>query len=126
MKVQTLVIAGMVIMALSFSSCESCVQKAAKKATDLSISAIEGISESVAEHGEATSEKMTDALGAVLKGAGKSIDKQLNEHATHVASVTGRTFVQALDGFEGGLLTEYYDAVPHEDNFASGIVTAFW
>lgn len=122
MNKQLLVIAAMLVAMLFFSSCESCVQKTAKKVTDLSMSALEGVSESIAEHGEATSEKLTDALGAVVKGAGKSVDRQLNEHATHVASVTGRTFVQALDGFEGGLLTEYYDVVPHEDNFPSGIV----
>lgn len=122
MKLQLFVIAAMLVAILSFSSCESCVQKTAKKVTDLSMSALEGVSESVAEHGEATSEKLTDALGSILKGAGKSIDRQLNEHAAHVASVTGRTFVQALDGLEGGLLTEYYDAVPHEDDFSSGIV----
>lgn len=121
MKMQVYVIAIMIMAIYLFSSCESCVQKAAKKATDLSISAIEGVSESVSEHGEKTGEKVTDALGSVLKGAGKSIERQLNEHATYVASVTGRTFVQALDGFEGGLLTEYYDAVPHQDNFPGGI-----
>lgn len=122
MKIQTWIVAGMVLAMLLFSSCEGCVQKAAKKATDLSLSAIEGVSESIAEHGEKTSEKMTDALGAILKGAGKSVERQLNEHAEYVASVTGRTFVQALDGFESGLLTEYYDAIPHEDDFSAGVV----
>lgn len=122
MKLQLFAIAAMLVAILSFSSCESCVQKTAKKVTDLSMSALEGVSESIAEHGESTSEKVTDALGSILMGAGKSIERQLNEHATHVASVTGRTFVQALDGFEEGLLTEYYDALPHEDDFPSGIV----
>lgn len=127
MKLQTQIIAVMMTaFVVLLSSCESCVQKAAKKATDLSMSALEGVSESISEHGEKTSEKMTDALGAVLKGTGKSVERQLNEHATHVASVTGRTFVQALDGFESGLLTEYYDVVPHEDDFSSGIALQYY
>lgn len=127
MKLQTQIIAAIITaVILLFSSCESCVQKAAKKATDLSMSALEGVSESISEHGEKTSEKMTDALGAVLKGTGKSVERQLNEHAAHVASVTGRTFVQALDGFEGGLLTEYYDVVPHGDDFSSGIALQYY
>ena len=121
MKLQVLAVLIGIAVTFLFSSCESCVQQTAKKVTDLSISAIEGVSESVAEHGESASEKMTDALGSILKGAGKSIDKQLNEHAEHVASVTGRTFVQALDGLESGLLHEYYDPIPHEDDFISGI-----
>lgn len=112
--------------ALIISSCESCVQKTAKKVTDMSISAIEGVSESLSEHGEKTGEKVTDALGSLLKGAGKSIERQLNEHAEHVASVTGRTFVQALDGFEGGVFSEHYDMIPHEDEFDSGIVLQYY
>lgn len=123
MKLQTLAVAVLIGIAVTslFSSCESCARKTAKKVTDLSMSVIEGVSESISEHGEKASEKMTDALGAILKGASKSIDNQLNEHAEHVASVTGRTFVQLLDGLEDGLLTEYYDTIPHEDDFISGI-----
>lgn len=126
MKLRLLFFASVSVIFFLVSSCESCVQKVAKKTTDLGISAIEGISESIAEHGEQTSEKLTDALGAIAKGAGRSIERQLNEHAEYVASVTGRTFVQALDGFEAGTFNEYYDMIPHEDDFASGIVLQYF
>jgi len=109
-----------------FSSCESCVQKAAKKDTDLSLSALEGVSESISEHGQTTSEKMTDALGSILKGSGKSIERQLNEHAAHVASVGGRTFVQAIDGLGEGVTTEYYEPVNSVTDLSSGVALQYF
>lgn len=113
-------------LSILVAGCEGCVQKVAKKTTDLGLSAIEGVSEAIAEHGEETGEKITDALGALAKGAGRSIERQLDEHAEHVASVAGRTFVQAMDGLESGTFTEYYDMLPHEDNFGSGIVLQYY
>lgn len=124
MKIRNIILVASSV--LFFAACEGCVKKAAKKTTDLGISAIEGVSESLAEHGEAAGEKVTDALGTLLKGAGKSIERQLEEHATHVATVAGRTFVQAIDGMESGVFTEYYSAIPHEDDFGSGIVLQYY
>lgn len=112
---------ALIIASVAFSSCESCVRKASKKATTLAISAAEGVSEAITEHGEEAGEKLTDALGTVAKGAGKSVERQLNEHAEHVASVVGRTFVQSIDGLTKGLSTELYDEVQFTTNLPSGV-----
>jgi hypothetical protein len=109
-----------------FDSCESCVKKATKKITNLGISAIEGISEAVEERGENVSEKATDALGALAKGAGRSIDRQLDEHAGQVASAIGRTFVQSIEGFDEGLTNEYYDEIPNTTDLASGVALDYF
>ncbi len=121
-KIDLFILAGAAMFMFFFTSCEGCVRKVAKKATDISISAVEGVSESLSERGEETSEKMTDALGAVLKGAGKSIDKQLDKHAEYVASIAGRTLVQTIDSLESGLLDEHYDPISYESDFVEGIV----
>lgn len=111
---------------LLFNSCESCVKKTTKKITNLGISAIEGISEAIEEKGEKATEKATDALGAIAKGAGRSIDRQLDEHAEHVASVVGRTFVQSIEGFDEGLTGEYYDEISSTTNLASGVALDYF
>lgn len=126
MNTRFLILSCIGIASLLFFSCEGCVQKTAKKITDVSVSAIEGVTESLSEHGEKIGEKTTDALGSLLKGAGKSLERQLNEHAEYVASVTGRTFVQALDGFESGIVTEHYEMIPHEEDFDSGITLQYF
>jgi hypothetical protein len=109
-----------------FNSCESCVKKTTKTITNLGISAIEGISEAIEERGENASEKATDALGALAKGAGRSIERQLDEHAEHVASAVGRTFVQSVEGFDEGLTNEYYDEIPNTTNLASGVALDYF
>ena len=113
---------------LLFASCESCVKQASKKATELGMSAIEGITEAIDEHGEKLAEKVTDAAGTIALGVGKSLDRQLNEHAATVASVAGRTVVQTVDGFADGFNTEvesYYNELPYQADFASGVSLDF-
>ena len=129
MKIQTCVIASMVVAILLFSSCESCVQSAAKKATDLTLSAVEGVSESLSEHGERVGEKATDAAGKLAVGVGRSVDRQLNEHAEKIASVAGRTVVQAVDGYVDGFNEEvkiHYDEIPYTPNFCSGVALDYF
>lgn len=123
-KKQIYGIAALVMALYLFSSCESCVQKTAKKATDLSLSAIEGISESINEHGERVGEKVTDAAGQLAVGVGRSVERQLDEHAEEIASVNGQTVVQAVDGYTDGFNEEmeaYYDAIPHTTHFCSEV-----
>lgn len=108
------------------NSCESCVKSVSKKVTELGISAIEGVSEAVTEHGEEAGEGAMDALGTIAKGAGRSLDRQLNEHAEHVASVAGRTFVQSLEGFDKGAVAEYYDEISFREDFPSGVALEFF
>ena len=129
MKIQTCVIASMVVAIFLFSSCESCVQSAAKKATDLTLSAVEGVSESLSEHGERVGEKATDAAGKLAVGVGRSLDRQLNEHAEKIASVAGRTVVQTVDGFTDGFNEEvkiHYDEIPYTANFCSGVALDYF
>jgi hypothetical protein len=109
-----------------FSSCESCVKKTTKAITSLGISAVEGISEAIEEKGESASEKATDALGALAKGAGRSIDRQLDEHAEDVASAIGRTFVQSVEGFDEGLTNEYYDEIPNTTSLMNGVTLDYF
>ncbi|MBB4035123.1 hypothetical protein GGR21_001012 [Dysgonomonas hofstadii] len=107
-----------------FSSCSGCVKKAAKSATETGLEAIEGISEAVDEHGARVGEKATDAAGKLAEGVGRSLDRQLNEHAEKVFSVGGRTVVQAVDGFADGFNKEvetHYDVIPYTANFSSGV-----
>lgn len=106
------------------SSCSGCVKKTAKKLTETSLEAIEGVAEAVDEHGVRIGEKTTDAAGKLAEGVGRSLDRQLNEHAEKVASVGGRTLVQTVDGFAQGFNTEvetHYDVLPHTDLFCSGV-----
>jgi hypothetical protein len=114
------------VVPLLFNSCESCVKQATKKITSLGISAVEGISEAIEEKGEEAGEKVTDALGAIAKGAGRSIDRQLDEHAEHVASVVGRTFVQSVEGFDEGLINEYYDEIPNTASLPNGVALNYF
>lgn len=107
-----------------FSSCSGCVKSTTKKITELGIEAAEGVTEAVDEHGARIGEKVTDAAGKVAEGVGRSLERQLNEHAEKVASVTGRTLVQTVDGFAQGFNAEvdtHYDVLPHNDNFSSGV-----
>ena len=107
-----------------FNSCSGCAKDMAKDITEIGLSALEGVAEAVDEHGARVGEKTTDAFGSVAEGVGRSLDRQLNEHATKVASVTGRTLVQTMDGFTDGFNAEvatHYDVLPHVENFCSGV-----
>lgn len=104
-----------------FSSCSGCVKKASKKITETGLEVVEGISEAVDEHGDRVGEKATDAAGKIVEGMGRSLSRQLNEHAKEVASVTGRTLVQSIEGLDKGVSTEYYDEIPYSHDFSSGI-----
>jgi len=107
-----------------YTSCSGCVKKAAKSVTETGLDAVEGIAEAVDEHGARVGEKATDAAGKLAEGVGRSLDRQLNEHAEKVFSVGGRTVVQAVDGFVDGFNKEvetHYDVIPHTDKFASGV-----
>lgn len=97
------------LAALCLTSCEGCVRKVAKKATAIGLSAVEGASEAISEHGEAVGEKATDALGSMAKGAGRSLDKLLGEHADTVSALDGRAMVQSMDALDTGAAREYYD-----------------
>lgn len=131
MKKTTLVfsVSTLFVSSLLLSSCSGCVKKISKKTTEYAIEAVDGITEVVDEQGERIGEKTTDAAGKVVVGIGRSLEKQLNEHATKVASTTGRTTVQALDGFSDGTnkeLDEHYDKLPYTENFASGIALDYF
>lgn len=109
---------------IGFNSCSGCVKETSKKATEVGLSAIEGVSEAVDEHGSRVAEKTTDAAGSLAEGVGKSLDRQLNEHAEKVFSVTGRTLVQSVDGFTNGFNEEvekHYNVIPHTEKFCSGV-----
>lgn len=80
------------VCALCLTSCEGCVKKMAKKATEISLSAAEGVAEALTEHGEVVTEKATDAVGSIAKGAGRSIDRQLGEGL--VPEITGHMYEQ--------------------------------
>lgn len=117
-----------IISLFLFSSCESCVKKMSKKATELTISAAEGVAEAVDEHGEALAEKTTNAAGKIMLGTGRSLSKQLDEHATKVAEVGGKTLVQTIDGLADGANSEietHYDNIPYTEDFISGVALDF-
>ncbi|NDV66600.1 hypothetical protein [Bacteroides sp. 224] len=123
-RIQTFALIGAIVAPMIFTSCEGCVQKTAKKVTDIGFSVADGISESLNEHGEKTSKQMTDGLGSILKGAGKSVDEHLNAHAAHVASIGSRTFVQMLDGTIEGFgegFADHYDVVEFEGEYPRGV-----
>jgi len=104
-----------------FSSCSGCVKKAAKEVAETGISAIEGVAEAVDEHGARVGEKTTDAAGKVAEGVGRSLDRQMNEHAEHVASVLGRTLVQTVEGLDKGAVAQYYDSIEYNHDICSGV-----
>ncbi len=99
-------------------------KKVSKSVTELGLDAVEGVAEAVDEHGAKVAEKATDAAGTLAEGVGRSLDRQLNEHAATVASAAGRTFVQSVDGFTQGFNEEvekHYDVIPHTEAFCSGV-----
>lgn len=112
------------ILVLLFTSCEGCVKSTTKKITNVGLSVVEGAIEAIDEKGEHLSEKVTDVAGKAALGIGKSLDKQLNEHAKSVASVAGRTMVQGIDGLSEGLETElnaYYNNIPYTEDLPTGV-----
>lgn len=115
-----LIVCG-VLLSLSFYSCESCTKQAAKKATNIGFSLLDGVSEAVSERGEEVSEKAADALGVVAKGVGKSIERQLDEHAEYVTSVAGRTLVQTVEGLDKGVTDEYYTPLNTTKDLCKGV-----
>ncbi len=119
-------IAVVLISALCLTSCEGCVKKMAKKATNVGLSAVEGVAEALNEHGDVVAEQAADALGTVAEGAGRSLDRQLNEHAEKVAQVAGRTLVQGVEGIDKGVTAEYYDAIPCVTDLTEGVNLDFF
>lgn len=129
MKKTTIILSITTILALGLSSCSGCVKKISKKTTELGIEAVEGVVEAVDEHGERIGQKTTDAAGKVAVGVGRSLEKQLDEHASHVASVAGKTTVQTIDGFVGGFNEEvdtHYDKLPYTEDFVSGVALDYF
>jgi len=109
----------------TLTSCEGCAKKAAKKTTSIGLSVIEGISEAVSEKGNQVSEKAADALGVIVEGAGRSISKQLDEHAQDVASVLGRTVVQSVEGLQEGFSAEFYNEIKFMGSFVQDAALTF-
>ena len=111
---------------LLLTSCESCTRKAAEKATNMALSAMEGVSDALNERGEEVAKKTTDALGQIAKGSLTSIGELLDEHAESVAKTTGRTLVQTVEGLEKGITEEFYTLIPHTDDFATGVALDYF
>lgn len=110
-----------IMLSLSFNSCESCVKKVTKKATDVSMSAMEGVVEAIDERGEELAEKTTDAAGKVAVGTGRSLDKLMDEHAEKIAASAGRTLVQTIEGIDKGVTAQYYDNITINPNICTGV-----
>lgn len=66
-----------ITLILTLTTCEGCVKKSAKKVAEIGLKAAEGMVEAIDEDGEKLAEKTTDAAGKLVKGIGKSLDKQL-------------------------------------------------
>jgi len=113
-------ITGFAAIAL-FNSCSGCVKEASKKVTETGIEALEGVAEAVDEHGARIGEKTTDAAGKLAEGVGRSLDRQMNEHAEKVASVMGRTLVQTVEGLDKGVVGQYYDPISYNANICTGV-----
>lgn len=105
----------------TLNSCEGCVKKVTKKATDVTMSAVEGVVEAVDERGEELAEKTTDAAGKVAVGTGRSLDKLMDEHAEKIAASAGRTFVQTIEGLDKGATAQYYDNIATDLNICTGV-----
>lgn len=86
------------VAALCLTSCEGCVKKIAKKATSITLSAAEGVAEALNEGGDAVAEKTTDALGTVVQGAGRSLDRQLGKDGIPV--IKGNFFTLTVEAME--------------------------
>lgn len=119
LTILSLIILSAIITTLS--SCSGCVKQATKKVTETGINAIEGVAEAVDEHGARVGEKATDAAGKLADGIGKSLDRQMNEHAEKVASVMGRTLVQTVEGLDKGATGQYYDPISYNANNCTGV-----
>lgn len=119
LTILSLIILSAIIITLS--SCSGCVKQATKKVTETGINAIEGVAEAVDEHGARVGEKATDAAGKLADGIGKSLDRQMNEHAEKVASVMGRTLVQTVEGLDKGATGQYYDPISYNANICTGV-----
>ncbi|MFV0418368.1 MAG: hypothetical protein ACK5KT_06530 [Dysgonomonas sp.] len=104
-----------------FSSCSGCVKKASKKVAETGMSVVEGVAEAVDEHGSRVGEKATDAAGKLAEGIGRSLDRQMEEHAEYVASVLGRTLVQTVEGLDKGATAQYYDPIEFKHDICSGV-----
>lgn len=124
--VRTLTLVSVVSFTLMLTSCEGCTKKIAKKVTDATLSAVEGVSEALDERGEEVAKKTTDALGKIAKGTLTSVGELLDEHAESVAKATGRTLVQTVEGLEKGITGEFYTLIPHTDDFAGGVALDYF
>lgn len=124
--VGTLTLVSTICLTLMLTSCESCTKKVAKKMTDATLSAVEGVSEALDERGEEVAKKTTDALGKIAKGTLASIGELLDEHTESVAKATGRTLVQTVEGLEKGITEGFYTLIPHVDDFAGGVALDYF
>lgn len=114
--------------AIALPSCSGCVKDISKKATELSIEALEGVAEAVDEHGERIGEKTTNAAGKLIVGVGRSLNSQLEAHAEDVGAAVGKTTIKTLDGLVDGLDKEmktYYDELPFNEVSTSGITLTY-
>ncbi|WP_101690776.1 hypothetical protein [Dysgonomonas massiliensis] len=109
---------------LLFTSCKGCVKDTSKKITEVTMSAAEGVAEAIDENGASLAEKTANAANSIALGLGRSLDKQLDQHAEKVASIGGRTLVQTVDGLLNGLdseLKEHYSTISYSENLVEGI-----
>ncbi len=96
MKHLLLTVATVVIVFL-FTSCESCVRKTSQKITELGITAIEGASDALNEHGEKVGEKAVGAVGNVAKGMGKGLERFIKDYEFGEAYGENDYIVQSSD-----------------------------
>lgn len=128
MKKLGLKLAILLGFAIALPACSGCVKDISKKATELSIDALEGVVEAVDEHGERIGEKTTNAAGKLMVGVGRSLNSQLEAHAEDVGAAVGKTTVKTLDGLVDGLDKEmktYYDELSYKETSTSGITLTF-
>lgn len=113
-------------LCLTLYSCEGCVKKTTKSVTDIGLDVLEGMTEAIQERADTIGEKVIDASGKLAKGAGKSLNRQLDEHAEDIASAVGKTLVKSLDGLEKGLSKELYNEFTTQEDFCSDVSLVFF
>lgn len=97
--------------ALCLTSCEGCVKNVTKKATEIGLGAVEGVSEALAERGGEVSGKTADAIGSMVQRASKSVKEHLSEYAGYVPGKNDSTGVTNFKYFHKNEISKHYEPI---------------
>lgn len=123
-QMNKIILLGLGVVIILFNSCSGCVKKVSKKITETGVSAVEGVTEVLDENAEKLGDATATIAIKVIKGAGKSLDRELYIHAKDTERQGGSVVVTDITTIDVKELNSIYQKIAYEQD-GNGVSVKF-